>query len=144
MAAPFLPSDLNALGSAKMVTMSVNRRDEALNELAEAIREVDVPAAPTIVRASVEPYTDADGEPALKAMIILDAPEEGGWSAEFTHALRRQVNRLAAERGLDEHVYVALFTEEEFAAREHADDLREEGSTHAIDQALSRDRQDGS
>ncbi|MFF0312673.1 hypothetical protein ACFYSC_35060 [Streptosporangium sp. NPDC004379] len=32
--------------------MSVNRRDEALNELAEAIGEVDVPDAPTIVRAS--------------------------------------------------------------------------------------------
>ncbi|MFF4777839.1 hypothetical protein [Microtetraspora fusca] len=144
MAEPFLPSGLIVSGSAKMVIMSVNRREESLNELAEAIRRVDIPDAPAIVRASVEPYLDADGEQALKAMIVLAAPEEGGWSAEFTHALRRQVNRLAAERQINEHVYVTLFTEEEFAAREHTDEPLEDGSTSAIDQALGQDRQDRS
>ncbi|MEU9884110.1 hypothetical protein AB0M95_04540 [Sphaerisporangium sp. NPDC051017] len=128
-----------------MVIMSVNRRDEVLNELAEAIRGVTVPGSPAIQNASVEPYVDADGEPALKAVIVLDAPEEGGWSAEFTHTLRGQVNKLAAERDLDEHVYVALFTEEEYEARTGADEPLDGFGTSDIDQALIRDQQqDGS
>jgi hypothetical protein len=124
-----------------MVIMTVNRRDEALTKLADAIRAVVVPNAPTIRKASVEPFVDADGEAALKAVIVLDAPEEDGWSAEFTHALRRQVNRLAAEQHLDEHVYVALFTQDEFEARE--DESLDDSGTHDIDVALNRDQQDG-
>jgi hypothetical protein len=126
-----------------MVLMSVNRRDEILEGLAQAIRNVTVPGSPAIRSASVEPYLDADGEPALKAVIVLDAPEEGGWSATFTHQLRKQVNRLAAERHLDEHVYVALFTEQEFEDRERVDEAPDSASTAAIDDALTRNQQDG-
>ncbi|MBG0813719.1 hypothetical protein [Planomonospora sp. ID82291] len=126
-----------------MAVMSVSRRDETLNELARAIRDVRVTGSPSIRGASVEPYLDADGERALRAVIVLDAPEEGGWSAEFTHALRREVNRLAAERNLDEHVYIALFTEQEFSDRERSDDI-EPVNTRVIDEALAHDQQDGS
>lgn len=124
-----------------MVTMSISRRDETLNDLAQAIRNVTVPDSPAIRRASVEPYLDADGDPALKAVIILDSPGEGGWSAAFTHELRKQVNRLAAERHLDEHVYVTLFTEQEFNDRGRDD--AESASTTAIDDTLTQDQQDG-
>ncbi|MGW3342673.1 hypothetical protein ACWDA3_05175 [Nonomuraea rubra] len=82
------------------------------------------------------PYLDADDEAALKAVIIADSPDANGWSAEFTHALRRQVNTLAAEHHLDEHVYVTLFTREEFEAREEVNEPVEDSSTGAIDQAL--------
>lgn len=125
-----------------MVAMSVKRQGEVLNELAEAIRNMRMPSAPGIRQASVEPYVDADGEAALRAVIILDAPDEDGWSADFTHALRKQVNRLAAERHLDEHVYLTLFTQEEFENREDADERAEDNSTGAIDRALTRDQQD--
>ncbi|MEV5559166.1 hypothetical protein AB0L44_36385 [Nonomuraea wenchangensis] len=122
--------------------MSLKRQGEILNELAEAIRSVRIPGEPNIQRASVEPYLDADGEAALKAVIIVDTPDENGWSAEFTHALRRRVNTLAAERHIEEHVYVALFTQEEFEAREDLDEPVEDNSTGIIDQALARDQQD--
>lgn len=127
-----------------MVVMSIERQGEVLNELAEAIRSVRIPEAPSIQRASVEPYLDSDGEAALKAVIIVDSPDENGWSAEFTHALRRQVNRLAAERNIDEHVYVALFTQEEVEAREDVDEPVEDNNTGVIDEALTRDQQDRS
>ena len=121
-----------------MVVMSVKRQDEALKDLAEAIGNVRIPDAPAIRRAIVEPYVDAEGDPALKALIIVDAPDEEGWSADFTHALRKRVNRLAAERQLEEHVYVVLFTQDEFDTRENAEDPVEGNSTSAIDQALIR------
>ncbi|MDA0633298.1 hypothetical protein OUY22_07680 [Nonomuraea sp. MCN248] len=123
--------------------MSMKRQGEVLNELAEAIRRMRIPDSPRIQQASVEPYLDADGEAALKALIIVDdSGDEQGWSAEFTHALRRQVNRLAAERHIDEHVYVTLFTREEFEAREDVDESVEGNSTSTIDQTLIRDQQD--
>ncbi|WP_146615768.1 hypothetical protein [Nonomuraea aridisoli] len=122
--------------------MSMKRQSEVLNELAEALRNLRIPDAPNVQRASVEPYVDADGEAALKAVIIVDRPDENGWSAEFTHELRRQANRLAAERHIDEHVYVTLFTREEFEAREDIDESVEDNSTGVIDQALTRDQQD--
>ncbi|PZG13684.1 hypothetical protein C1J01_29255 [Nonomuraea aridisoli] len=125
-----------------MVVMSMKRQSEVLNELAEALRNLRIPDAPNVQRASVEPYVDADGEAALKAVIIVDRPDENGWSAEFTHELRRQANRLAAERHIDEHVYVTLFTREEFEAREDIDESVEDNSTGVIDQALTRDQQD--
>jgi hypothetical protein len=125
-----------------MVVMSAKRQGEVLNELAEAIGNMRIPDAPNIHRASVEPYLDADGEAALKAVIIVDAPDENGWSAEFTHTLRRQVNRLAAERHIDEHVYVSLFTQDDFEAREDADEPTDDNGTRVIDQDLIRDQQD--
>ncbi|MEV5407245.1 hypothetical protein AB0K60_00190 [Thermopolyspora sp. NPDC052614] len=125
-----------------MVVMSMKRQGEVLNELAEAIRNMRLPEVPNIQRASVEPYLDADGEAALKAVIVVDSPDEDGWPAELTHALRRQVNRLAAERQIDEHVYVTLFTQEEFEARENADEPLDDNSTGVIDQNLMQDQQD--
>ncbi|MEV1250022.1 hypothetical protein [Nonomuraea sp. NPDC049750] len=122
--------------------MSMKRQGEALNELAMAIRDMRIPDAPHIQEASVEPYLDADGEAALRAVIIMDTPDENGWPAEFTHALRREVNKLAAQRQIDEHVYVKLFTPEEFQAREDVDEPLEDNSTGVIDQALTRDQQD--
>ncbi|GAA2214737.1 hypothetical protein GCM10009850_102020 [Nonomuraea monospora] len=92
----------------------MDRQDEALmNNLAEAIMGIRIPDAPTIRQAAVEPYLASDGEAALKAVIIADAPDENGWSAEFTHALRRQVNTLAVEHHFAERVYVTLFTQED-------------------------------
>jgi hypothetical protein len=126
-----------------MAIMSVERRDEALHDLAEAVRSMDLPHGTRIHGASVEPYVDADGERALKAVIILDPPEEGGWSAELTHELRARINRLAAEHHLDEYVYTALFTQEEFEARGRVDEDSEDSTTSAIDEALTQD-QDGS
>ncbi|WP_214105821.1 hypothetical protein [Acrocarpospora catenulata] len=55
--------------------MSLKRQDEALKDLAEAIENVRIPDAPTIRQAFVEPYVDAEGEAALKALIIVDAPD---------------------------------------------------------------------
>ncbi|GLW26038.1 hypothetical protein DI270_016315 [Microbispora triticiradicis] len=127
-----------------MAIMSVSRRDAALEGLAEAIRNVTVPDAPAVIDALVEPYVDSDGESALKATIVLDAPDEGGWSADFTHALRRRVNRLAVEHGLDEHVYVSLFTEEEFESREDIDEYLDDDATPAIDRELLQDQRDWS
>lgn len=75
-------------------------------------------------------------------MIIVDTPHENGWSAEFTHALRRGVNKLAARRQIDEHVHVTLFTPEEFQAREDLDEPLADNNTGVIDQALTRDQQD--
>ncbi|WP_433512342.1 hypothetical protein ACQP2T_52760 [Nonomuraea sp. CA-143628] len=121
-----------------MVIMSMKRQ----GELAMAIRDMRIPDAPHIQEASVEPYLDADGEAALRAVIIMDTPDENGWPAEFTHALRREVNKLAAQRQIDEHVYVKLFTPEEFQAREDVDEQLEDNSTGVIDQALTRDQQD--
>jgi hypothetical protein len=131
------------LGGARMGVMSISRQDEVLRELAQAIRELDVPGSLTIREASVAPYLDADGESALRALIVVKGAGEDGWPAELTHALRRQVNRLAAEKNLDEYVYVTLFTEQEFEDRESTDDMTEYESTTAIDRALSEDRQDG-
>ncbi|MEV4896014.1 hypothetical protein AB0K48_42285, partial [Nonomuraea sp. NPDC055795] len=128
---------------APVHVMSMNRQGEVLNELARAIRSMHIPNAPHIRDASVEPYLDADGEAALKAVIIVDTPDENGWPAEFTHALRREVNKLAAQRQIDEHVYVTLFTPEEFQAREDVDEAQEDNNTGVIDQALSQDQRDG-
>jgi hypothetical protein len=125
-----------------MVFMSMKRQDEVLQELGKAIRNIHIPDAPNIQQASAEPYLDADGEEALRAVIIVATPGENGWPAEFTHALRREVNKLAAERHIDEHVYVTLFTPEEFEAREDVDEPGEDNSTHVIDQALIQDQQD--
>ncbi|MEU4835446.1 hypothetical protein [Streptosporangium sp. NPDC023615] len=57
--------------------------------------------------------------------------------------LRRQVNRLATEKDLDEYVYVTLFTEQEFKDRENADDMAGGDSTTVIDRAFGEDLQDG-
>jgi hypothetical protein len=127
-----------------MAVMSTEWQDETLNELAEAIRSTRSSDELSIRRASVEPYLDADGEAALKAVVIVDPPGDNGWSAEFTHALRREVNRLAASHRIGEHVYVTLFTQEEFDALEDGDEPAEVNSTGAIDQALTRDQQDRS
>ncbi|MDF5751836.1 hypothetical protein [Spongiactinospora sp. TRM90649] len=121
--------------------MSMKRRDKALNDLAEAIRNVRLPDAPNIQGAFIEPHLDVDGEAALKAVIILDAPDEDGWSADFTHALRKEVNRLATGLDIDEHVYVTLFTQEDFEARKESDDSPQDNSTGAIDDALTKDQQ---
>ncbi|WP_371784961.1 hypothetical protein [Streptosporangium subroseum] len=123
--------------------MSINRQDEVLKELAQAIRGLEVPGSSLIQKVSVEPYVDADSESALRALIVMEGAGEDGWPAQLTHALRRQVNRLAAEKNLDEYVYVTLFTEQEFEDRESADDMAEYDSTTAIDRALDEDRQDG-
>ncbi|WP_143653156.1 hypothetical protein [Streptosporangium subroseum] len=123
--------------------MSISRQDEVLKELAQAIRGLEVPGSPVIRQVSVEPYVDADGESALRALIVMEGAGEDGWSAQLTHALRQQVNRLAAGKNLDEYVYVTLFTEQEFEDREIADDMTEYDSTTAIDRALDEDRQDG-
>jgi hypothetical protein len=126
-----------------MGVMSINRQDEVLKELAQAIRGSEVPGSSLIRKVSVEPYVDADSEPALRALIVMEGAGEDGWPAQLTHALRRQVNRLAAEKNLDEYVYVTLFTEQEFEDRENSDDMAEYDSTTAIDRALDEDRQDG-
>lgn len=123
--------------------MSIDRRSEVLEELAQAIRETEVPGSSSIRKVSVEPYLDADGESALKALIVVEGAGEGGWPAELTHTLRRQANRLAAEKNLNEHVYVTLFTEQEFKDRESVDEMAESDSTTDIDRALSEDQQDG-
>lgn len=122
--------------------MSIDRRGKVLEELARAIHGVEIPGSSSIRKVSVEPYLDADGESALKALIVVEGAYEGGWPAELTHSLRRQVNQLAAEKGLNEYVYVTLFTEQEFKDRESTDDLAESDSTTDIDRALSEDRQD--
>jgi hypothetical protein len=126
-----------------MGVMSINRQDEVLKELAQAIRGLEVPGSSLIRKVSVEPYVDADGEPALRALIVMEGAGEDGWPAQLTHTLRQQVNRLAAGKNLDEHVYVTLFTEQEFEDRESVDDMAEYDSTAAIDRALDEDRQDG-
>ncbi|WP_156056141.1 hypothetical protein [Streptosporangium roseum] len=123
--------------------MSINRQDETLKELARAIHGLETPDALSIRKASVEPYIDADGESALRALIVVEGVGDGGWPADLTHSFRRQVNRLAAEKNLDEYVYVTLFTEQEFQDREHADDMAEYDSTTAIDRALREDQQGG-
>ncbi|ACZ84472.1 hypothetical protein [Streptosporangium roseum] len=123
--------------------MSINRQDEMLKELERAIQGLETPDALSIRKASVEPYIDADGEPALRALLVVEGVGEGGWPADLTHSFRRQVNRLAAEKNLDEYVYVTLFTEQEFQDRERADDMAEYDSTTAIDRALREDQQGG-
>jgi hypothetical protein len=122
--------------------MSINRQDGVLKELALAIQELEFPDSLSIRETSVEPYLDADGAQALRALIVVEGAGEGGWPAELTHALRRQANRLAAGKNLDEYVYVTLFTEQEFQDRERADDMAEYDSTTAIDRALREDQQD--
>ncbi|WP_155355316.1 hypothetical protein [Acrocarpospora macrocephala] len=112
--------------------MSVNRRDEALNELVAAIREIVLPDGPAIRQVLVEPYVDSEGESALRAVVITDAPEDDGWSARFTHDLRKRVNQLAVEHGLDDYVYVTPLTEEDFASRNEPEDTSEEPDTSAI------------
>ncbi len=104
-----------------MAIASAERRDEALHDMAGVICGVDLPRGLRIHDASVEPYADADGEQALKALVVLDPPEEGDRSAELTHEPPARIDRPAAERRLDEYVYTALFTQEEFEAREHVD-----------------------
>ncbi|MGC5011842.1 hypothetical protein ACLQ2R_13850 [Streptosporangium sp. DT93] len=123
--------------------MSIDRRGEVLEELARAVCQVEVPGPSSIRKVSVEPYLDADGESALKALIVVEGAGEGGWPADLTHTLRRQVNRLAAEKNLSEHVYVTLFTEQEFKDRESTDEMAESDNTIDIDRALGEDRQDG-
>ncbi|MFD8526972.1 hypothetical protein ACFV0L_06130 [Streptosporangium canum] len=51
------------------------------------------------------------------------------------------MNRLAAEKNMDEYAYATLFTEQEFQGRERADDMAEYDSTTAIDRALREDQQ---
>ncbi|MFC7386498.1 hypothetical protein [Sphaerisporangium rhizosphaerae] len=116
----------------EVVVMGGRPQAGALERLAEAITRVRISGGPTIRRAWVESYEDSEGEPALKGFLVLDPPDEDGWSAEFTHALRRRVNTLAVERQIDEHVYVALFTQEEFEAREGDDEQPEDDSPGAL------------
>ncbi|WP_171074713.1 hypothetical protein [Nonomuraea basaltis] len=115
-----------------------------LDDLAAAIRELDIPDGPAVRQAYVEPYVDSQGEPALRALVILDSSEDDGWSAGFTHDLRKRVNQLAVEHGLDDYVYVTPLTTEDFASRDQPEDANEAPDTSAINEAIDSDQQDGS
>ncbi|MEV0592551.1 hypothetical protein [Nonomuraea cavernae] len=120
--------------------MSTKRQDEALPELAAAIRDIDVPGDLAISNVIVEPYRDSADEAALRAIVVMDGTDADGWSAELTHTLRTQANRLAAEHGLDDYVYVSVFSEQEYAEREN-ETLETDDSTEEIDRLLSEESQ---
>ncbi|WP_327105821.1 hypothetical protein [Nonomuraea glycinis] len=122
--------------SVKMVMMRANQQAEARNELAVAIRELTIPDGPAIRQAFVEPYSDSEGEPILRALVVLDAPDDDGWSARFTHDLRKRANRLAVEHGFDEYVYVTLLSVEDFAARDEPEDTSGAPDTSALTEAI--------
>ncbi|MFC5815137.1 hypothetical protein [Nonomuraea harbinensis] len=130
--------------SAKMVIMRANRRDEVLDDLAAAIQALSIPDGPAIRRAFVEHYVDSEGEPALRALVILGSAGDDGWSARFTHELRKRVNQLAVEHDLDEYVYVTPLTEEDFAARDQPEETQGAPDTRAIDEVMNHPDQDGS
>ncbi|MEU8249510.1 hypothetical protein [Nonomuraea sp. NPDC048916] len=120
--------------------MSTKRQDEALPELAAAIRDIDVPGELAISNVIVEPYRDSADEAALRAIVVMNGADADGWSAELTHTLGTQANRLAAERGLDDYVYVSVFSEQEYSERGN-DSLEVDNDTDEVDRLLAEEPQ---
>lgn len=89
----------------------------------------------------VEQIQDADGDAALRAVLVLPDPGPGGWPVELNFTRSRRVNQLAADRELDEYVYLSLFSPDEY--REMLSD-QEAGTDSSADDAIeSRLREQG-
>ncbi|MFG1702549.1 hypothetical protein ACFLIM_05085 [Nonomuraea sp. M3C6] len=107
-----------------------------MNNLAAAIKELNLPDGPAVRQVVVEPYEDSAGEDILRALVVTDSPEGETWSVAYFHGLHTGANRLAVEQGLDDYVHVRLFTASYWASRDRPED------TSAGNESMDSDQQE--